>query len=110
MEVPQTLQVIARIGADMPHAGLRPVVQWVVKAIETVLWLDDNRARDLSVRTQHVKLHRLIGQWLTVAVAQQTVQDHRFARTVEIAWAKHKELLAVARAPCNVELRQVKGR
>ena len=110
VEVPQALQVIARVGADMPHAGLRPAVQRIVEAIETVLRLDDDGTRDLSIRTQHVELHGLIGKWLTVTVAQQAVEDHRFARAVEIAWAKHKELLAVARTPCDIKLRQIKSR
>ena len=70
VEVPQALQVIARVGTDMPHTGLRSAVQRIVKAIEPVLWLDDNRTRDLSIRAQHVKLHGLIGKRLTVTVAQ----------------------------------------
>ena len=110
VEVPQALQVIARVGTDMPHTGLRSAVQRIVKAIEPILWLDDNRTRDLSIRAQHVKLHGLIGKRLTVTVAQQAVEDHCFTRTIEIARAKHKELLAVAGATGNIELRQIQRR
>ena len=110
VEVPQALQVIARVGADMPHAGLRPAVQRVVESVETVFRLNNDRASHLTVRAQHVKLHGLIGKRLTVTVAQQAVEDHRFTRAIEIAWAKHEELLAVARTPGDIKLRQVEGR
>jgi hypothetical protein len=66
--------------------------------------------RHLSVRAQHVKLHGLIGKRLTVTVAQQAVEDHRFTRAIEIARAKHKELLAVARTTGDIKLRQIERR
>lgn len=97
VEIPQALLVIAGIGADMPHTGLRPAVRGIIEAIEAVLRLDDNRARHLSVRAQYVEFNRLGRKRFTVAVAQQTIEDHRFAVAIEIARAKHKELLAVAR-------------
>ncbi len=110
VEIPHALLVIARVGANMPHAGLSTAIKRIVKAIETVLRLHNDRPCHLSVRTQHVKFYRLIGKRFSVAVAQQAVKDHRFTRTIEIARAKHKELLAVTGVTGDIKLRQIQRR
>jgi hypothetical protein len=109
VEIPQALQVIARIGANMPHTGLRPAVQRIVKAIETVFWLT-TRVRATCPSGRSIKFHRLCRKRLTVTVAQQAVEDHRFTRAIEIARAKHKELLAVTRRTGNIKFRQIQRR
>ncbi|MNS27026.1 hypothetical protein D3C72_589620 [compost metagenome] len=110
MEIPQTLLIVARIRAHMPHAGLRAAFQWIVEAIKTIFRLADDGSRHLPIRAQHFQLHRLIGQRFAVAVAQQTVEDHGLPGTIEIARAKHKELLAITRPACDIKFRQVQRR
>ena len=44
------LLVIAGTGAHMPHAGLRPAIKGIVKAIETVFRLADHGTSHLAVR------------------------------------------------------------
>ncbi|MNC07862.1 hypothetical protein D3C75_554210 [compost metagenome] len=110
MEIPQPLLVIAGAGANVPHARLRSALKLIVEAIEAVVRLADHRTRHLPVRAQHLQLDRLIRQRFAVAVAQQSVEDHRFARAIEIARAKHKELLAEAWRTANSKLRQIQRR
>ena len=110
VEIPHALLVIARIRANMPHAGLGAAIERIVEAIKAVLRLHNDRTRHLSVRAQHVKFYRLIGKRFAIAVAKQAVQDHRFTRTIEIARAKHKELFAVTRVTGDIKLRQIQRR
>ena len=94
----------------MPHTGLRAGVQRISEVIEAVLRLAHHRANHLAVRFYHFQLHRLRGNRLAVAVAQQAVEDHRFARAIEIARAKHKELFAVAWLAGNGEFGEIQRR
>ena len=110
VEAPLARQVVAGIGANMPRAGLRAGVQRPGKVIEAVLRLAHHRANHLPVRFYHFQLDRLCGNRLAVAVAQQAVEDHRFARAIEIARAKHKELFAVAWLAGNGELSEIQRR
>ena len=110
VEIPHPLLVIAGAGADMPHPGLRPALKRVVKAVEAICRLADQGARHLAVRAQHLQLHRLVGERFAVAVAQQAVEDHRFARAVEIPRTKHKELFSEAWRAGDGKLRQIQRR
>ncbi|MNR18382.1 hypothetical protein D3C85_1351080 [compost metagenome] len=64
----------------------------------------------MSIRAQHFQLHWLVGQRLAITVAQQTVEDHRLARTIKIARTKHEELLAVTRCTGDIKFRQIERR
>lgn len=66
--------------------------------------------RITAVRLNHLQFHRLLRQRLAVAIAQQRIKDHRFAGTIEIARAKHKELFAKAGRACDREFRQIQRR
>ena len=110
MEIPHPLLVVARICANMPHAGLRAAIKRIIKAIQPIFWLADKRARHLPVGTEDFQLHRLIRKRLAVAVTQQTVENDRFARTIEIPRAKHKELFAETGRTGDIKLSQIERR
>ena len=105
VEIPHPGLVIPRVGANVPHSSRRAAVQRIRKAIQPVLRLTDHSTDYLTVRLNHFQLHRLIGQRLAVTVAQQTIEDHRLAGTIQIARAKHKKLLAVTGIPGDIEFR-----
>ncbi|MNZ79754.1 hypothetical protein D3C78_983650 [compost metagenome] len=110
MEIPHPLLIVARIRTNMPHAGLGTAIQRIIEAIQPVFWLADKRACHLPIGTKDLQLHRLIGKRFTVTVTQQTVENDRFARTIEIAWAKNKELFAETGRTGDIKLSQIERR
>ncbi len=111
LEAPLRALVIPGIGANVPHAGWRTGIQRVGKLVEPpFLRLAYDGAHHLAVRLHYLQLHWLGRERLAVPVAQQRVEDHRFTRAIEIAWTKHKQLLAVARLTGNGELGQIQRR
>ncbi len=110
MEIPFAGLIVAGAGANVPHAGGRAAVERISKLVQAVNRLAHHRADHLAIRLDHLQLHRLFRQRLAVAIAQQRIEDHRFARTIEIPWAKHKELFTEARRAGNGELRQIQRR
>ncbi len=110
VEIPFAGLIVASAGANVPHAGGRAAVERISKLVQAVNRLAHHRADHLAIRLDHLQLHRLFRQRLAVAIAQQRIEDHRFARTIEIPWAKHKELFTEARRAGNGELRQIQRR
>ena len=107
VEIPLARLIVAGAGADMPHTGRRPAIKRPGKLIQTIDRFADQRADHLTVRLNHVELHRLLGQRFAVAVTEQRVEDDRLSRTIKIARTKHKELLAESRGAGNRELGQI---
>ena len=110
VEVPLARLVIAGAGANVPHAGSRAAVKRISELVQTIHRFAHHRTDHLAVRLNNLQLHRLLRQRLAVAIAQQRIEDHRFARPIEIARAKHKELFAKAGRPCDREFRQIQRR
>ena len=110
VEIPFARLIVAGAGANVPHAGSRAAVERISKLVQAIHWFTHHRADHLAVRLNHLQFHRLLRQRLAVAIAQQRIKDHRFAGTIEIARAKHKELFAKAGRACDREFRQIQRR
>ncbi len=78
--------------------------------INAVLWLPDEGLCHFTIRLHHFSFHRLRRQWFAIGIAQQRINDHRFARAIEIARAKNEELFVVALRAINREFGQIQRR
>ena len=89
-----------------PGRGFAGQLQRVL--VETrCIRLPDKLAADLLVRATHFNTHRLWLDRVAITVAQQGVEQHGFARAIQITRAKHKKLQRVCLRAADVELGQV---
>ena len=99
---------IPEIEHQLPAPGrcFASQLQWVLIQTRGIR-RPDKLAADLFVRTAHFNADRLRLDRVAVTVAQQGIEQYGFTGTIQIPWAKHKELQRVRLRATNIELGQV---
>ncbi|MCY1500747.1 hypothetical protein D9M68_347970 [compost metagenome] len=102
---------VAQVEEQLPAAGGRLGGERQLVLVETALpGFPDEAAADLFVWAAHFHGHRLAGHRAAVGVAQQGVEQHGLAGTVEVTRAEDEELQGMAGRTGDVELGQIQGR
>ncbi|MNM29553.1 hypothetical protein D3C81_400950 [compost metagenome] len=95
----------------MPAAGRGFAGQLQLVLVQAIaVSFPDELAADLLIRAAHFHAHRLGLDRLAVLVAQQAVEQHRFAWAIQVTRAKNEQLQRVGLRPGDVELGQVQCR
>ena len=99
---------VAEVEHQLPTGGRRFASQLQRVLIQAGrVGLPHELAAHLFIRAPHFDTHWLRLDRLAILVAQQCVEQHGFARAIQVTRAEHKELQRVGGLPTDIELRQV---